>query len=1215
MDAVFNQTSGASFATLSEAILASQPHDVLILAPGSYVEDFPDLTHSLTIRCDDGMAALTRATPLTVDGRAILNVPGNLGVELTLVGLEVYGAARPGPDTNGAGLLHESGNGNLTIERCYFHGNENGVLVGSANASSPPGGMNVVIRNSEFSNNGAPPGSPYAAGGKCHNIYINAATTALIEDNYIHSVFSQGHQIKTRAAVNTIISNRIEDLPQLGKTGFGSSYSIDISNGGVAVIRDNVIAKGPYSVNKHLISYAGEGLSYPANSLLVEGNQFVNDRPDGATILLNRMDGSAVTGIPIAVTGNAYAGSYAFDFTGDIFVGGASDDLLAGGPGADSLVGGVGNDTYLVNDAGDRITEASGAGNDTILTTLSAYTLALNFEGLVFVGEGGFAGTGNGAANLLAGGAGDDTLDGGLGADTLQGGAGDDLYYVNEIGDRVEEAADEGVDGIVTALSYVLPDNVENLTLTGGAGVSGTGNGLDNRLLGNAGNNRLAGEGGDDTLSGEVGADTLDGGAGADSMAGGAGNDLYVVNDAGDRVLEVPGAGLDEVRTSFGLHVLAAEVENLTFIGTGGFVAQGNDIANRIIGGADADSLAGEQGNDTLSGGSGADTLDGGSGADSMAGGAGDDIFIVDEAGDRVLELTGAGLDTVRTTLNAYVLPLYVEALSFIGTGNFAGTGNTLANAIAAGAGADTLDGGAGADTLTGGGGDDTYVLDSTLDRIQESAGGGTDTVRTILRSYTLGAELEHLTYTSTATFRGVGNAGDNRITGGTSADTLDGGAGLDTLTGGAGNDIYVVDSAGDVIVETGGGIDTVLTTLAAYDLVPLATVENLTFTGTLAFTGTGNALANRITGGAQGDSLEGGQGGDTLSGGAGNDTLVGGEGADSLAGGLGNDTFLVTDAGDRVLEATGGGTDTVLTTLGAHTLAAGVEALVFIGTGDFAGTGNTSANTITGGDGADTLNGGTGADTLTGGLGDDVHVVDNLLDRAVELPGGGFDTVRTALSSWTLGAELEALVYTGAGNFRGTGNAAANALTGGIGADTLDGGAGPDTLAGGSGNDTYLIDEAGDVIVEAGGLDTVRTTLATFSLAPYAEVEQLVYAGAQGFAGTGNALANRLTGGAAGDTLDGGAGADTLTGGAGLDVFVFLAGEADGDVVTDFAGGGALAGDSLLFLGFGTAVEGAQLTRLTTTDWLVSSGDGLASAVIRFSNATTIHATDYAFA
>src|SRR4029079_8998003 len=95
-------------------------------------------------------------------------------------------------------------------------------------------------------------------------------------------------------------------------------------------------------------------------------------------------------------------------------------------------------------------------------------------------------------------------------------------------------------------------------------------------------------------------------------------------------------------------------------------------------------------------------------------------------------------------------------------------------------------------------------------DSIVEQTGGGTDTVETALGSYSLSAEVENLTYTGAGAFTGVGNGRDNRITGG---------AGNDELHGGAGNDTYVV-TAGDTIVELGGGgIDTVETAAAIYQL------------------------------------------------------------------------------------------------------------------------------------------------------------------------------------------------------------------------------------------------------------------------------------------------------------------------------------------------------------------------------------------------------------
>ena len=154
-----------------------------------------------------------------------------------------------------------------------------------------------------------------------------------------------------------------------------------------------------------------------------------------------------------------------------------------------------------------------------------------------------------------------------------------------------------------------------------------------------------------------------------------------------------------------------------------------------------------------------------------------------------------------------------MENLTYTGAGNFIGKGNTLGNVITGGAGADTLDdGGAGSpDRLVGGAGDDTYIVANVGDVIAEAAGGGTDTVRTALASYTLGANVENLTYTGAGSFTGKGNALANVITGGAGADTLNDGAnapglGVDTLIGGAGNDTYIVSNVGDVITELAGG-------------------------------------------------------------------------------------------------------------------------------------------------------------------------------------------------------------------------------------------------------------------------------------------------------------------------------------------------------------------------------------------------------------------------
>ncbi|MGO7755564.1 beta strand repeat-containing protein, partial [Rhizobium ruizarguesonis] len=607
--------------------------------------------------------------------------------------------------------------------------------------------------------------------------------------------------------------------------------------------------------------------------------------------------------------------------------GAAGADTLDGGAGADSLIGGAGNDTYIVDNAGDLVTEAAEVGIDTVRTTLAAYTLGANVESLLYTGSGSFTGTGNALVNTIIGGAGNDTLDGGTGNDTLIGGAGndtliggagsdtmsggtgDDIYVVDSATDVINEAVSAGTDEIRTALaaySIAALVNVENLTYTGSANFTGTGNVLDN------------------TITGGIGNDTLNGGGGADSLIGGAGDDTYIVDHAGDIVTEAADAGTDTVRTTLASYTLGSDLENLTYIGTVAFAGTGNTLNNILTGGA---------------------------GVDTLKGGAGDDTYVI-STGDTVVENADEGIDTVQTNLAAYTLGTNVENLTYIGTGSFAGTGNLLDNVLKGGVAADklmgaggndTLIGGGGADTMLGGTGDDIYVVDIATDLVIENVNEGTDTVRTALVSYTLGNNVENLTYTGSASFTGTGNALANTITGGAGNDVLNGAAGADTLIGGAGNDTYIVDHAGDIVTENAdAGTDTVRATSASYTLA--ANVENLSFAGTGTFAGTGNNLDNTITGGAATD---------TLSGGAGNDTLNGGAGADTLIGGEGDDIYIVDNAGDLVTEAADEGIDTVRTTLASYTLGSDVENLTYTGTAAFTGTGNGLANTIRGAAGA----------------------------------------------------------------------------------------------------------------------------------------------------------------------------------------------------------------------------------------------------------------------
>lgn len=235
--------------------------------------------------------------------------------------------------------------------------------------------------------------------------------------------------------------------------------------------------------------------------------------------------------------------------------------------------------------------------------------------------------------------------------------------------------------------------------------------------------------------------------------------------------------------------------------------------------------------------------------------------------------------------------------------------------------------------------------------------------------------------------------------------------------------------------------------------------------------TGQSEALKAYVLRGA--DSLAGSGSSDWLMGMAGNDTLNGGAGNDTLEGGTGNDVYYVQQAGDRVVEAVSGGTDTVYSYLSSHTLAANVEYGVVRTTGTASLTGNALANRLTGSTGANTLDGGAGVDTMVGGDGSDTYAVRQVGDLVSETnaaSAGGTDTVSSFLSSYALTANVERGVIAVTTTASLVGNTLANILTGSTGANALSGGAGNDILIGGAGN---------DVLTGGSGSDAFRFTAA----------------------------------------------------------------------------------------------------------------------------------------
>jgi Ca2+-binding RTX toxin-like protein len=1167
-------------------------------------------------------------------GEDVLN--GGTGNDLLDGGLgadSMFGG--PGNDTYGIydsdDVVNEDNGGGIdTVKSVVTYtlgaGLENLTLTGSSAVNGTGNALANRIAGNPAANvlSGGAGNDTLAGGGGADTLrggagddayWVDVPGAAIVENA------NEGNDV-VRASISFVLPVNVENLTLTGTAAINatgnSAANILIGNTAPNVLDGAAGAdalSGGAGNDNYVVDNPGDVVTEKPN----EGIDTV--RSSIAYVLPDNVEVVVLTGTAaLDATGNALDNVLTGNAAANALGGGAGTDTLDGGAGADALAGGAGNDAYVVDNAGDVVSENAGEGVDTVRSTIS-YTLTANVENLLLIGSASIAGNGNAlnnsiignaANNALDGAAGNDMLDGGSGIDRLSGGAGDDVYIVDQSGDEVVENANEGMDTVRASVTYVLGANVENLALLGTSAIGGTGNGLGNALTGNAGANVLVGGAGNDRLDGAAGADTLSGGsgddmyvvdnagdvlleaanegndsvqsavsytlgenvenlalagssaisgtgnalantmtgnsaantldgrAGADRLAGGAGDDVYIVDHALDAVVENANAGTDTVRSAVS-YVLAANVENLVLTGTSAIDATGNALANALTGNAASNSLVGGAGDDNLSG---------GAGADRMAGGAGNDIYVVDNPGDVVAEAPAEGADTVNASVT-YALAANVENLALSGTAAIDATGNELpntisgnaaANVLSGGAGNDVLSGGAGTDTLIGGLGDDTFIVEDAVDIVVETVDGGRDTVRTAV-SYTLGANVENLSLSGTLAVNGtgnalentiVGNAAANTISGGAGNDLLDGGAGADLLIGAAGNDVYTVDNAGDAVTENANeGTDTVRSSVS-YLLG--ANVENLSLTGAVAITGTGNTLAN---------TLEGNSAANTLTGGAGNDILDGGAGADRMIGGSGDDVYVVDQAGDSAVENVGEGTDTVRTG-GTYVLGANIENGVLLGTGNADLTGNAANNELIGNAANNVLNGGAGSDTLRGGGGDDTYVVDVAGDAVVERAGEGADTVLSA-ATYTLAANVERLVLTGASAISAVGNDLDNALTGNASANVLDGGRGADNMAGSTGDDTYAVDNRADVVTEAAnaGIDVVRSSVA-YTLG--ANVENLTLLGTAAIDGTGNTLdnvivgnaaVNVLSGGVGNDTLDGGAGGDTLRGGVGNDVYL----------------------------------------------------------------------------
>jgi Ca2+-binding RTX toxin-like protein len=597
----------------------------------------------------------------------------------------------PKGDLNFTVLIHELGHG-LGLAHPHDDGGGSSIYPGVTSAEDTGDyGLNQGVYTTMSYNRGL----AASGGDPGTSDYGNQATPMAFDVAAIQYLYGANYSYKT--------GNDTYFLPTANQSG--TYYSCIWDAGGIDTISGVGALSGvTINLNDASLNAAVDGAG--AGGYLSSAQDILGGFTIANGAIIENADGSAFADL---ITGNEF---------NNTLNGGAGNDTLIGGSGNDTLIGGAGNDSL-----------SGGNGNDSLDGGLGADTL-----------KGGY---GNDTIN---GGAGNDTVDGGVGGDLMTGGTGNDTYFVNSSSDRIREYSNEGIDTVVSSLSYTLGNNLENLVL-GNDALNGTGNSLNNIISGNAANNELYGGFGSDAVYGEDGDDYI-------------------------------------------------------FGGTATSYDTSNDYLN---GGSGNDTLLGGTGNDTLLGGDGDDILSGYAGIDTLVGGTGNDTYYVDNTSNTIIENLDEGIDTVITSVN-YALDDNLENLYLIDSA-VVGTGNSLNNTVVGNAGNNSVYGGFGSDAVYGGFGSDAVYGEDGDDFVNGGTATSYDTSNDYLDG---GSGNDTLLggFGSDTLAGGDGNDILNGYTSG--YDILTGGSGSDTFVLGNSSDIFYQGNGYAIITDWNASSDVI---------------------------------------------------------------------------------------------------------------------------------------------------------------------------------------------------------------------------------------------------------------------------------------------------------------------------------------------------------------------------------------------------------------------
>jgi Ca2+-binding RTX toxin-like protein len=476
-----------------------------------------------------------------------------------------------------------------------------------------------------------------------------AGTSLYLTGTVLDFETSPVHGLTVRAtdssgnAIERIVSFQVADANDIPSgVAFVSSGSSTVlmsenpSNGAIVGLLE-AVDQDPLDINTLTLVDDGGG----AFGLNASGQVFVRDRlMFDAEGDLGAVSGAVLSTRNGVVTGPLYFSVFVQDEMSEIVSGDARDNVIFGGIGSDTLYGREGNDRLY----GERRFTFDPGATDALIG-----------------GDGDDVLFGGGGDDALSGGTGNDVLEGAAGTDRMRGHDGDDAFIFRYETVPVGELVDGGA-------------GTDILFISGSADLRGA---------------RLSG-------IEKVHFDATVDGSATFTQAQVAGIGTFTGNQ--------PEPGVTAPRGGDSLHALIVQSASSGTL----------DLSGKIIVDIDEVQMIGTKHANSLIGTAGTDYISGGAGGDWMAGGGGDDTYVVDNARDTIVEMPGAGIDTVRTTVS-YTLGANLENLSLEGLRDLTGVGNDEANVISGSMGNDKIYGREGADILSGGAGQDAFVFDTFL--------------------------------------------------------------------------------------------------------------------------------------------------------------------------------------------------------------------------------------------------------------------------------------------------------------------------------------------------------------------------------------------------------------------------------------------------------------------------------------------------------------------